>query len=69
MNIKKLLNSPHITVRKIGIVKLYATCINNECIHDCKKCSNMRYYITSNRGRHYYLPNFIQKFLRKICKE
>ena len=68
IDIKRILNSPHITVRFFGIFIFHNKCGFGHCKHDnCKNCCHTNYYIKlKNSSREYRLPNFIQNLLRKL---
>ena len=67
MDIKSLLSSPHLTVRRCGLFTFYNSCGHSKCNHEsCKNCYQANYHIRfkgSLRSRR--LPNFIQYILRK----
>lgn len=67
INIKKLLSSPHITVRRFAIFTFHNMCGHGNCRHEsCKNCLHTNYYFSFNNSfREYRLPNFIQRILRK----
>ena len=68
IDIKKLLSSPHITVRMYWVFIFHNRCGGSYCRHEsCKNCYHTNYYIRfKNSTREYRLPNFIQKILRKM---
>ena len=68
INIKKLLSSPHITVRYFTIFRFHNMCGHGNCRHEsCRNCCHTNYHFSFNNSlRKYRLPNFIQTILRKI---
>ena len=68
IDIKKLLKSPHITVRRCGVFLFHNICGYGNCRHEsCKNCCHTNYHIHfRNSSREYHLPIFIQYILRKI---
>jgi len=68
IDIKKLLSSPHITVRRYWIFTFHNKCGYGHCRHEtCKNCCHTNYHIhVRNSSHEYRLPNWMQRILRKI---
>lgn len=68
IDIKKLLSSPHITVRYYRPFIFHNICGRGNCRHEtCKNCIYTNYHIHfKNSSREYRLPNFVQYILRRI---
>lgn len=68
IDIKKLLNSPHITIRSYGIFRFHNRCGYGHCMREsCKNCCHTNYHIMIKNSSHEYrLPNFMQRILRNL---
>jgi len=68
IDIDKLLDSKHVTIRFFGTLGFYNSCIHsNQCVdNSCKNCSYTNYYVRFKNGNKHRLPGFIQVILRKI---
>lgn len=68
IDIKKLLESPHVTIRYCKLFRFHNMCGFGRCRHtSCKNCCHTNYYIIfGNSYNEHRLPNFIQAILRKV---